>query len=214
MPSPTTSFLQRPALWQVVFPATLGASGLFFAAQSPPASTGFYAGTFFTAAVWLVTWWRYGNRDAYREGLSGVTRGVLVGSLLIVFFMAGAMAVRMIPVLAGPVSDLLDNMRTGTVLLTLITLVVNGVGEEMFFRDVVQRHLDNVLPGQSSVIVQVGIYLLVTMAMGVPLLIVAALLVGGIATFEARRAGNLVSATALHLTWGVGMAFLLPPLIH
>ena len=42
---------------------------------------------------------------------------------------------RFIPFLAGPVSDLLDNMRRGSIPITLATLIINGVGEELFGPD-------------------------------------------------------------------------------
>ncbi|MFS0320550.1 hypothetical protein ACL1BM_07825 [Corynebacterium striatum] len=51
----------------------------------------------------------------------------------------------------------------------------------------------------ASLIAQVGLYIAVTAAMGIPLLLVASVLIGSIAELEARRAGNLISATTLHL---------------
>ncbi|MGV0430583.1 hypothetical protein ACUY22_10000 [Corynebacterium tuberculostearicum] len=42
-------------------------------------------------------------------------------------------------------SDLLNNMRHGSASITLATLVINGVGEELFFRDVARRQLADVL---------------------------------------------------------------------
>ncbi|WP_308572872.1 hypothetical protein [Corynebacterium sp.] len=42
-------------------------------------------------------------------------------------------------------SGLLDNMRHGSVPITLATLVINGVGEELFFRDVARRQLADAL---------------------------------------------------------------------
>lgn len=62
----------------------------------------------------------------------------------------------------------------------------------------------------ASLIAQVGLYI----AMGIPLLLVTSVLIGGIATLEARRASNLISATTLHLVWSTGMAFLLPLFIN
>lgn len=50
--------------------------------------------------------------------------------------------------------------------------------------------------------------------MGIPLLLVASVLIGSIAALEARRADNRISATTLHLVWSTGMAFVLPGLIH
>ncbi len=72
----------------------------------------------------------------------------------------------------------------------------------------------------ASLIAQVGLYIAVTVAMGIPLLLVISVLIGGIATLEARRASNLISATTLHLVWNIhlvrntGMAFLLPLFIN
>lgn len=43
--------------------------------------------------------------------------------------------------------------------------------------------------------------------MGVPLLLMASVLIGGIAALEARRANNLISASTLHLVWSTEMAF-------
>lgn len=62
-------------------------------------------------------------------------------SITIILFLLGALIVRSIPALAGPVSDMLDNMRHGSVPMTLATLIINGVGEELFFRDVARRAL-------------------------------------------------------------------------
>ena len=115
--------------------------------------------------------------------------------------------------LAGPVSDLLDNMRHGSVPITLATLVINGVGEELFFRDVARRQLADVLSPTPAILAQLALYIAVTAAMGIPLLLVASILIGGIAALEARCADSIISATTLHLVWSTGMAFLLPVVI-
>lgn len=99
---------------------------------------------------------------------------------------------RSIPALAGPVSDLLDNMRHGSVPMTLATLIINDVDEELFFRDVARRALADSSSPTPTLIFQVALYTAVTTAMGVPLLLVASVLIGGIAALEARRADNLL----------------------
>lgn len=115
------------------------------------------------------------------------------------------------PSLAGPVSELLGRMRHDSVPMTLATLIINGVGEEVFFRDVARRALSDA--SSPSLIFQVALYIAVTAAMGVPLRLVASILIGGIAALEARRTDNPISTTALHLVWSIGMAFLLPVFI-
>ena len=92
----------------------------------------------------------------------------------------------------------MDNMRHGSVPMTLATLVINGVGEEPFFRDVARHALSDVssptphssprLPSTSPS----------PLPWASPLLLVASV---------------LISATTLHLVWSTGMAFLLPVVI-
>ena len=67
--------------------------------------------------------------------------------------------------------------------------------------------------GTPAILAQLALYIAVTAAMGIPLLLVASVLIGGIAALEARRADSLISATTLHLLWSTGMAFLLPVVI-
>lgn len=97
-----------------------------------------------------------------------LARGAVISIALIILFLLGALIVRSIPALAGPVSDLLDNMRHGSVPMTLATLIINGVGEELFFRDVARRALSDASSPTPSLITQVALYIAVTAAMGVP----------------------------------------------
>ena len=212
MPQPTPHSARRGMLWRIIIPALLGAAGLFISAQAPAGSVQFYVATFFTAAIWLGSWLLWGNRQCFSgHAPRELTRGAAIGIALIALFILGALIVRHIPMLAGPVSDLLDNMRHGSVPITLATLVINGVGEELFFRDVARRQLADAL--SPAILAQLALYIAVTAAMGIPLLLVASVLIGGIAALEARRADSLISATTLHLVWSTGMAFLLPLVI-
>ena len=93
--------------------------------------------------------------------------GAGIGVALITLFLLGALIVRSIPALAGPVSDLLDNMRHGSAPMTMATLIINGVGEELFFRDVARHALSDVSSPTPSLIAQVSVYIAVTAAMGV-----------------------------------------------
>ena len=215
MSSSAHTRLFSPVVRRVVIPAALGATGLFVSATSAAGSVGFYLATFFTAAVWIITWLLVGNRSDFRgHFLRNTVRGVMLGVVLIAVFVLGAVVVRVIPGLAGPVEQLLANMSQGTVWITLATLVVNGIGEEMFFRGVVDTQFTQVMKPWVAMAWQIVLYIVVTAAMGVPLLFVAALLIGGVATMEKRATGSLISASIMHVTWGLGMAFLLPVLIH
>jgi len=199
--------------WLFLVPCALGALGLFLARLAGDGSAGFYWATAFTAVVYAAAWWLWGNRQAFTgpKKLIDVLRGALIGAALALVFVLGALAVQHIPFLAGPAAELLDTPDKGGYALTLLVLVVNGIGEELVFRDVVPRQLRGM--GQS--VAQAGVwstlaYCLVTCVMGVPLLVFAAGVLGAVAYLEAAKTGRLYSPIAVHLTWSIGMLLILP----
>ena len=199
--------------WLFLAPCALGALGLFLARRAGDGTAGFYWATAFTAVVYAAAWWLWGNRQAFMgpKKLIDVLRGALIGATLALVFVLGALVVQHIPFLAGPAAELLDTPDKGGYALTLVVLVVNGIGEELVFRDVVPRQLRGM--GQSMV--QAGVwstlaYSLVTCVMGVPLLVFAAGVLGAAAYFEAAKTGRLYSPIAVHLTWSIGMLLILP----
>lgn len=199
--------------WLFVVPCALGALGLFLARRAGDGSAGFYWATAFTAVVYAVAWWLWGSRRAFAgpKKLVDVLRGALVGAALALVFVLGALVVQHIPFLAGPAAELLQTPNKGGYFLTLLVLVVNGIGEELIFRDAVPRQLRAM--GQS--VVQAGvwstvIYCLVTCVMGVPLLVFAAAILSAVTYVEAVKTGRLYSPIAVHLTWSIGMLFILP----
>ena len=199
--------------WLFLVPCALGALGLFLARLAGDGSAGFYWATAFTAVVYAAAWWLWGNREAFMgpRKLIDVLRGALIGAALALVFVLGALVVQHIPFLASPAAELLDTPDKGGYALTLLVLVVNGLGEELVFRDVVPRQLRGM--GQS--VVQAGVwstlvYCLVTCVMGVPLLVFAAGVLGAVAYFEAAKTGRLYSPIAVHLTWSIGMLLILP----
>lgn len=199
--------------WLFLAPCALGALGLFLARRAGDGTAGFYWATAFTAVVYVAAWWLWGNRRAFMgpKKLIDVLRGALIGAALALVFVLGALVVQHIPFLAGPAAELLDTPDKGGYALTLLVLVVNGLGEELVFRDVVPRQLRGM--GQS--VVQAGVwstlaYSLVTCVMGVPLLVFAAGVLGAVAYFEAAKTGRLYSPIAVHLTWSIGMLLILP----
>ena len=120
----------------------LGAAGLIASVNAPADSVQFYLATFFTAVIWLGSCLLWGNRRCSSgHAPHELARGAAIGIALIILFILGGLIVRSIPLLAEPVSDLLDNMRHGSVPITLATLIINGVGEELFFRDVARLSL-------------------------------------------------------------------------
>lgn len=209
---PSAPARPRPVL-AVWAPALLVAACLLTAALSPTASPRFYAATVASAFVLAGAWWLFGDHriTGGRRVLIDALRGLIAGTLLASLFAVGALTVRGVSALAGPVNDLLSNAAGEAVVLTLAVTVANGVAEELFFRGTIVRHWAAL--GRWAWLAAIGLYVVVTAAMLVPLLAVAALTVGAVAHYEVARTGSLISAMTMHLSWSAAMIFLLPALL-
>lgn len=198
-----------------VIPCVLGALGLFLARNAGDGSLGFYAFTFFAATVYALGWWLWGSKSAFAGPRIGreLGRGVLIGAALAIVFVLGALVVQNIPFLAGPVEQLLNTPDQGGLLPTFFVLVINGIGEELVYRDMVPRQLRERFPRLPEIsvgVVSTLIYGVVTIAMGVPLLVFSALVLSAVAFYEASRSRRLYSPIAVHLTWSVTMLLVMP----
>lgn len=202
-----------PRQWLFLMPCALGALGLFLARRAGDGSPGFFAATLATAALYGLAWWVWGNPSAFAglRKLNDVALGILSGLALALVFFLGALVVARIPFLAEPATELLATPEKGGLAPTLAVLVLNGVGEELVYRDIVPRQLR--LLGMSmnaQAWFSTLLYTLITVAMGVPLLLVGAFLLGALAFVLAARTGRCLAPIAAHLTWSTSMALVLP----
>ncbi|MDK8306530.1 CPBP family intramembrane metalloprotease [Corynebacterium imitans] len=202
-----------PRQWLFLLPCALGALSLFLARRAGDGSPGFFAATLATAAIYGLAWWVWGNRSAFAgpRKLDDVALGILSGLALALVFFLGALVVARIPFLAEPATELLATPEKGGLAPTLAVLVLNGVGEELVYRDMVPRQLR--LLGMSinaQGLWSTLLYTLITVAMGVPLLLVGACLLGALAFVLAARTGRCLAPIAAHLTWSTSMALVLP----
>lgn len=201
-----------------LIPCVLGALGLFLARFSGDGSPGFYALTVATAFVYAAGWWIWGDRNAFAgpgEDLDAgtgreISRGIFMGAALALVFVAGAVVVQFIPFLADPVAELLDTPSTGGLAPTLFVLIINGIGEELVYRDMVPNQLRGRHSEVAVGVISTLIYCVVTVAMGVPLLVFAAGVLGAVAFYEASRSRRLYSPIAVHLTWSITMLVVMP----
>jgi membrane protease YdiL (CAAX protease family) len=187
----------------------LGAAVTAWALRIEPGDPLFYWGTLAMAVMWLggaaasrtVTVASLRGDDAAREA----RQGLALGGLLLGLFVVGAFVIAAIPPLLGPVEGLLAHAEAGVLPLVVLVTAVNGLAEEVFFRgalfEVVRRNV---------VLVTTGIYAAVTVVGGVPLLVLAGLLLG-LATGRQREVtGGIVAPVVTHLVWSLGMLLLLP----
>lgn len=174
----------------------------------------FYPATFTLAAVWVIGALASGplhlGRAHTRSGRR-FTRPVLqpfiVGLLLLGLFLAGAIVVAKIPLLREPVDQLLDHARYGSLPLIMVITTVNGITEEMYFRGALYAGIGVRYP----VVFSAVLYMFVTAFAGIPLLVLAAALLGTVVGMQRRVTGGLLAPIITHLTWSLGMLLLLPP---
>jgi membrane protease YdiL (CAAX protease family) len=135
-----------------------------------------------------------------------VIEPIVVGAGLAAVFIAGALVVRHVPVLANRVESILTYARTGSWPGVLALTVANGVAEEIFFRGALQPALPERLQLPGSVV----IYALVTMATGNIMLGAASVVLGIIVGIQRRSTDGVLAPALTHVTWSTLMLVFLP----
>lgn len=194
----------------------VGSVVLWWSLGLTPGDPLFYVGTVVLAGVWLLGAVLAGplrlGRAHTRDGgppARPVVQSLALGVLLLGIFLAGALVVAQVPVLRGPVDDLLDHVRYGALPLVLVITVVNGIAEEIFFRGACYA----AIPPRWAVTVTTVVYALTTVVVGVPLLVLAAVCVGLVCGLQRRVTGGVLGPVITHIIWSGGMLLLLPPLL-
>ncbi len=199
----------------VALTVALGAVALGSALAIPPGDPLFYAATLGVAALWTTGALASGPLDlgqgVTRSGgrSRGVLQGFLLGVILLAIFVAGALVVARIPLLAGPVEGLLAHASVGSLGLVAAVTAVNGIAEELFFRGAVYAALDR----RFRLVGSTALYAASTLFTGVPLLTFAAACLGLLTAAQRRVTGGVLGPMTSHLTWSLGMLFLLPPIL-
>jgi uncharacterized protein len=189
-----------------------GTVALALTLRIEPGDDRFYPAALGLAAIWGLGAFLSGplriGRARTRAG--GVAHPILqplaLGVLLTAVFLAGAVAVAQVPVLRQPVVELLDHARFGSLWIVLAITIINGVVEELYFRGA----LFSALPPAHAVAISTVLYTMTTIGSGVPLLVVAALLLGLVTALQRRVTGGVLGPIITHITWSTGMLFLLP----
>ena len=194
----------------------VGAVLLWWSLSLRPGDPLFYLGTSALALTWLVGAFLSGplylGRAHTRAGTADarpVVQSLALGALLLAIFCAGALVVAQVPALRGPVDDLLDHARYGSLVLVLLVTMVNGVAEEVFFRGALYA----AIPERWTVAATTVLYALTTVVTGVPLLVLAAACLGLVCGLQRRVTGGVLGPVVTHVTWSTGMLLILPPLL-
>ena len=135
-----------------------------------------------------------------------VVQSLALGVLLLVVFLVGALLVSHVPPLREPVERLLDHARQGSPTLVAVITAANGAAEELYFRGALFAAVGR----RHAVAVSTGVYALTTLGPGIPLLVLAAAALGLVTGLQRRVTGGILGPVVTHLTWSLGMLFLLP----
>ncbi len=201
---------------RVVAAVTLvaGATLLGFSLAVRPGDPLFYVMTLGVAAVWvagsLISGPLHLGRFTRRGKLSRpILVPIAVGALVGAVFVAGAVAVRFIPPLAGLADEVLDHARYGSIVLIALITLLNGVAEEVFFRGALFAAIGR----RHAVVISTVIYGLATVATANVMLVFAAVLLGAVLGLERRASGGILAPILTHITWSMIMLFALPSVI-
>lgn len=191
----------------------LGAFGLGAALNVEPGEPLFYVASLGVAGIWAVGAFASGplsrGRSRTREGgVQGraIIQGLILGGALLAVFLLGAMIVGQVGFLRGPVDDLLDHAIFGNLAIVAVVTAISGICEELFFRGAVYA----AMPRRWEIVGSASIYAVSTALSGVPLLSFAALCLGLLTGAQRRVTGGVFGPIVSHLTWSLGMLFLLP----
>ncbi|BBZ51422.1 CPBP family intramembrane metalloprotease [Mycobacterium heidelbergense] len=196
----------------VVITLAIGAAVLGFSLRRTPGESSFYWLTLALAAVWIAgaflsgplhlggICWRGRNQ---RPVITGTTVGLLLGGV----FVLGGLIARDIPAVSGLIARVLQFAHQGSLLPIVLIIMVNAIGEEMFFRGALYTALGRLAPVAISTVV----YTCATMASGNLMLGFAAIILGTVCALERRASGGILAPMLTHLVWGLVMVLALPP---
>ncbi|MEO7071289.1 MAG: type II CAAX endopeptidase family protein [Nostocoides sp.] len=191
----------------------LGAATMSWALRIPPGDSTFYAATLGLAVIWgagamLSGPLHLGHANTRTGNQSGrpIVQSLALGVLVLAIFLLGALVVSRFPLLRNPVQRLLDHARLGSLPLVALITAVNGIAEELYFRGALYAAIGR----RHAVALTTLVYALTTIGPGIPLLALAAVVLGVVTGLQRRVTGGILGPIITHLTWSLGMLLLLP----
>ena len=190
-----------------------GVTLLTAALRIEPGDPLFYLATLALAVVWTLGALASGplhlgraHTRAGRHQARPVVQSLALGALLLAAFLLAGLVVARVPLLRDPVQNLLDHARLGSLPLVAALTAVNGVAEELYFRGA----LYSAVGRRHAVTTTTFVYALTAVGSGIPLLVLAAAALGLLTALQRRVTGGILGPAITHITWSLGMLFLLP----
>jgi membrane protease YdiL (CAAX protease family) len=197
--------------------SVLGSGFLGVALSRQPGSRSFYWATLGVAGTWLVGGFASGPLHRgwmERPDEQGLQRPlvtpVATGVVAFAGFYGGALVAREIPPLDRALRTIMRFADQGSGPSVLFTTLINGIGEEIFFRGALYAAIGEKHP----VPVSTAVYTLSVTATRNPALVLAAAFMGTLFGAQRRASGGLQASTLTHVTWATLMLRFLPPLFR
>jgi membrane protease YdiL (CAAX protease family) len=172
-------------------------------------STGFFIFGFGAAAAWILGAVVSGPiplRPPHDSPRRVVPPAIVLGLLTFLGFLVADLIGRHLPSVSTALHNVLARADTGPLAVVLVVALVNGVGEELFFRGALFAALESHRPILSSTL----IYVAVTAATGNVALVLAAAVMGTIFALQRAHTGSILASTVTHLCWSTLMLLALP----
>ena len=195
----------------VALTLVVGAGLLAQTLAAPRDSGRFYLFALLAAATWLIGSLLSGPVHlGRRRGAPGQPREVigpiLVGAAAFAMFLVAALVAHRIPSLNHALHTVLAKADAGPRLVVLAVAIVNGVGEEVFFRGALHTTLGRFHPALLATIA----YVLVTVVTGNVALVAAAVVMGSLFALERLATRGILAPALTHVTWSILMLLALP----
>jgi membrane protease YdiL (CAAX protease family) len=131
---------------------------------------------------------------------------VVVGIAAFGVFLIAVVLARHLPLIGPALDSVLATADAGPIGFVLLVALVNGAGEELFFRGSLHAALEPHHPAIATTIV----YVLVTAATGNLALVIAAVVMGVLFSLERLSTRGVLAPMVTHLTWSTLMVLALP----
>jgi membrane protease YdiL (CAAX protease family) len=174
-----------------------------------PGSTSFFTFGLGAAAAWILGALASGPipvRPLHRAPRQAVPPAVVLGLLTFLGFLAADLVGLHLPYIATALHNILNRADKGPVVIVLLVALVNGLGEELFFRGALFAALEHHRPVLTSTV----IYIAVTVATGNVALVLAAAVMGTIFALQRAHTGSVLASSVTHLCWSTLMLLALP----
>jgi membrane protease YdiL (CAAX protease family) len=182
----------------------VGAALLGATLRVPRGSGWFTALGLLVAATWIVGAQLLGPipiRSPTRASSQVAATSTLLGVAATTAFYAAYFVAQHLPVVSSALDSVSDRADAGSTAIVLAIALVNGVGEELFFRGALYA----ALPPRSAVRGTTVVYVSVTAATFNVALVVAALVMGTVFSLQRRATRSVLAPIVTHLTWSTLM---------